>query len=75
VLRKDGDRSMVDAFVAEDAVPADWPPHWQSFTGLEIAVLLNGLGKPADLLLYGQPDLQVRIRGDVLAASLHDVVA
>jgi hypothetical protein len=75
VLRKDGDRSTVDAFVTEDAVPADWPPHWQPFTGLEIAVLLNGLGEPADLLLYGQPDLQVRIRGDVLAACMHDLVA
>jgi hypothetical protein len=75
VLRKDGDRSTVDAFVTDDALPADWPQHWQSFTGLEIAILLNGLGEPADLLLYGQPDLQVRIRGDVLAASLHALVA
>jgi hypothetical protein len=74
VLRKDGDRSTVDAFVAQDAVPADWPPHWQEFTGIEIAVLLNGLTEPADLLLYGEPDLQVRIRGDVLAASLQSTV-
>jgi hypothetical protein len=75
VLRKDGQSSVVDAFVADDAVPADWPPHWQEYTGVEIAVLVNGLAEPADLLLYGQPDLQVRIRGDVLAAALRETVA
>ncbi|MBP2326179.1 hypothetical protein JOF56_006564 [Kibdelosporangium banguiense] len=75
VLRKEGDRSTVDAFLTEDAVPGDWPPHWQQFTGLEIAVLINGLAEPADLLLYGQPDLQVRIRGDVLATRLQEVLA
>lgn len=74
VLRKDGDRSTVDAFVTGEAVPSDWPPHWQEFTGIELAVLLNGLPEPADLLLYGAPDLQVRIRGDVLAASLQSTV-
>lgn len=75
VLRKDAKVSIVDAFVARDAVPADWPQHWQEFTGTEIAVLLNGLPDPTDLLLYGRPDLQVRIRGDVLAEALRAVVA
>jgi hypothetical protein len=74
VFRKEGDRFIVDAFVTEDALPADWPPHWQQYTGVELAVLLNGLAEPADLLLYGQPDLQARIRGDVLTAALRETV-
>ncbi|GLW92910.1 type VII secretion system-associated protein [Actinokineospora globicatena] len=65
---------VVDAFVTEDAVPPDWPQHWQKFSGVEIAILIDRLadqaGGPPDLLLHAAPDLQVRIPGPVLIEAL-----
>ncbi|RLK59618.1 type VII secretion system-associated protein [Actinokineospora cianjurensis] len=65
---------VVDAFVTDDAVPPDWPQHWQKFSGVEIAILIDRLadqaGGPPDLLLHAAPDLQVRIPGPVLIEAL-----
>jgi hypothetical protein len=75
VFRTDGGRRVLDAFVSDTGLPADWPPHWQRYAGVEIAVLLDRLGEPVDLVLHGVPDLEVRIPGDVLTTGLAAAVA
>ncbi|WP_051385611.1 type VII secretion system-associated protein [Actinokineospora inagensis] len=65
---------VAHAFVTEDAVPPDWPPHWQKFSGVEVAILIGRLadqfGGPPDLLIHAEPDLQVRIPGTVMLEAL-----
>ncbi|WP_018682636.1 hypothetical protein [Actinokineospora enzanensis] len=66
--------TSVDAFVTEEALPDDRPPHWQHFSGVEVAILISRLADtpagPPGLLLHGAPDLQVRIPGGVLVDAL-----
>jgi hypothetical protein len=75
VFRKGADGQVIDVFASSRALPHDWPPHWHRFTGVELAVLLDRLGEPVRLHLYGSPELQFAIEGEVLVDALRGAVA
>lgn len=70
VLRKD----VVDVFASERARPRDWPPHWHRFSGVELAVVVDGLEQPVTVLLTAQGGIQFEIPGESLVDGLRSVI-
>ncbi|RDI23624.1 hypothetical protein [Lentzea flaviverrucosa] len=70
VMRED----VVDVFASEQARPHDWPPHWQRFRGVELAVVVGALGRPVTFLLTGQGRVQFEVPGDLLVDGLREVI-
>ncbi|MDT7789279.1 MAG: hypothetical protein QOF58_7698 [Pseudonocardiales bacterium] len=66
---------VVDVFASERALPQDWPPHWQRFMGVEMAVVLDALGEPLTLVLTGQGGVQLEIPGGLLVDGLRVVTS
>lgn len=65
---------IVDAFTCAEALPKDWPPHWQRFTGVELAVVLDRLGAPVRLHLSDSADLRFEISSTRLVDALRGAV-
>lgn len=61
---------VVDAFASEVVLPKDWPPHWQRFRGVELAVVLDALGQPVTLVVTAQGGVQFEVPGEVLVDGL-----
>ncbi|MFI6097786.1 type VII secretion system-associated protein [Lentzea sp. NPDC051213] len=61
---------VVDVFASERARPRDWPPHWQRFRGVELAVVVDALERPVTLLVTAQGGVQFEIPGEVLVDGL-----
>lgn len=62
--------SVIDAFASRQALPADWPPHWQEFVGIELAVLIDRMGEPVTIELTGQAGVRLEIPGELLVEGL-----
>lgn len=65
---------VVDVFASESARPADWPPHWQRFRGVELAVVIDALRQPVTVLVTAQGGVRFEISGEVLVDGLRLVV-
>ncbi|HEX8870152.1 MAG TPA: hypothetical protein VF821_31105 [Lentzea sp.] len=64
---------FVDVFASERALPRDWPPHWQRFRGVELAVVLDALGEPVTLVVTGQGGVQFEVPGELLVDGLRAI--
>ncbi|MBB4967397.1 hypothetical protein [Saccharothrix violaceirubra] len=74
VFRDEGPVRVVDAFTSAKVLPADWPPHWQRRTGVELAVLFDRAGEDFVLRLCGPVGLRVDLPEAGLVRALRDVV-
>jgi hypothetical protein len=75
VLRREGGEQVLDAFASPEALPRDWPPHWQRFTGVELAVVVDRLGEPVRLRLAESSDVRFDIRSEALVDALRTATA
>ncbi|KOX16796.1 hypothetical protein ADK67_39310 [Saccharothrix sp. NRRL B-16348] len=66
--------AVVDAFASPKALPADWPPRWHRFTGVELAVVFDRLGEPLRLNLGDSSGLSWEIASDALVGALRSAV-
>lgn len=64
---------VVDVFASELVLPKDWPPHWQRFRGVELAVVLDALGSPVTLVVTAQGGVQFEVPGELLIDGLRAV--
>lgn len=75
VFREERGLRVVDAFTSARVVPADWPPHWQRRTGLELAVLFDRSDAVFELRLCGPAGVRLTVPGADLVRALREVVA
>jgi hypothetical protein len=66
---------VVDVFASERALPADWPPFWQRFRGVELAVVIDALGGPVTLVVAAQGGVRFEVPGEVLVDGLRVVTS
>ncbi|ANZ35663.1 hypothetical protein BBK82_05790 [Lentzea guizhouensis] len=66
--------NVIDAFASERALPPDWPPHWQRFHGVELAVIVDALQEPATVLIAAQGGVRFEVPGAVLVDGLRAVI-
>ncbi|MEU7481805.1 hypothetical protein AB0A63_37915 [Lentzea sp. NPDC042327] len=66
--------NVIDAFASEKAVPPDWPPHWQRFSGVELAVVADAVAEPVVVVIGAQGGVRFEVPGDVLVDGLRAVI-
>jgi hypothetical protein len=64
---------VVDVFASERALPQDWPPHWQRFRGVELAVVLDALNEPVTLVVTAQGGVRFEIPGELVVDGLRAI--
>jgi hypothetical protein len=67
--------NVIDAFASEKARPADWPPYWQRFSGVELAVVVDALREPVTVLIGAQGGVRFEVPGEVLVDGVRAVVS